>query len=172
MTQTYKIEPSFKHYGCLVDALGRAGLLEEALEVIRSMPMNPDAVMWGTLLSACWRHENIEIGQWVAKKIIELDPSESCSHVLMSNAYAASGHFEEAIQERVLMKEKQVKKQPGCSSIEVNGVVHEFISGGRLHPQVQDIYDLSDDLSLMLRDEVQLVLDSDSAGAFQTERER
>ncbi|KAE9456731.1 hypothetical protein C3L33_11366, partial [Rhododendron williamsianum] len=162
MTETYKIEPSFKHYGCLVDALGRAGLLEEAQEVIRSMPMDPDAVMWGTLLSACWRHENIEIGQWVAKKIIELDPSESCSHVLMANAYAASGHFEEAIQERVLMKEKQVEKQPGCSSIEVNGVVHEFVAGGRLHPQVQDIYDLSNDLSLMLRDEGQPVLDSDS----------
>ncbi|GFS38641.1 pentatricopeptide repeat (PPR-like) superfamily protein [Actinidia rufa] len=161
MTETYRIEPSMKHYGCLVDVLGRAGLLREAEEVIRSMSMNPDAAIWGSLLSACWKHGNVEIGQWVAKNLTEFDPSESCGYVLMSNVYATSGHFEKAMQERISMKKKQIEKQPGCSSIEVDGEVHEFVAGSRLHPRIQEIYCISNNLSSMLQQE-QLVLGSDS----------
>ncbi|KAI8006606.1 Pentatricopeptide repeat-containing protein [Camellia lanceoleosa] len=143
MTKKYNIEPSMRHYGCLVDVLGRAGLVEEAEEVIMtSMPMSPDEVILGSLLSACWKHGNVEIGQRVAKKLVELNPSESCGYVLMSNFYAASGEFEKAMAERIAMK----KKQPGCSSIEIDGVVHEFVAGGRrLNPQIQEIYYLSND---------------------------
>ncbi|GFS45337.1 pentatricopeptide repeat (PPR-like) superfamily protein [Actinidia rufa] len=122
---------------------GRAGLLREAEEVIRSMPMNPDAAIWGSLISACWKHGNVEIGQWVAKNLTELDPSESCGYVLMSNVYATSSHFEKAMQERISMKKKQIEKQPGCSSIEVDGEVHEFVAGSRLHPRIQEIYCIS-----------------------------
>ncbi|KAI8006611.1 Pentatricopeptide repeat-containing protein [Camellia lanceoleosa] len=143
MTKKYNIEPSMRHYGCLVDVLGRAGLVEEAEEVIMTgMPMSPDEVILGSLLSACWKHGNVEIGQRVAKKLVELNPRESCGYVLMSNFYAASGEFEKAMAERIAMK----KKQPGCSSIEIDGVVHEFVAGGRrLNPQIQEIYYLSND---------------------------
>ncbi|KAA8524149.1 hypothetical protein F0562_010420 [Nyssa sinensis] len=129
LTKTYKIEPSIKHYGCMVDVLGRAGLLTEAGGLIRSMPMNPDAIIWGSLLSACRKYGNIEMAKWAAKNLIELNPSESCGYLLMSNVYAASSQFEKAMQERIAMKEKQIKKQPGCSLIEVNGEVHEFVAG-------------------------------------------
>lgn len=160
MTEEYKIEPSLKHYGCLVDALGRAGLLQEAEEVIRSMPRRPDSVIWGSLLSACWKHGNNEIGQRVAKILIELDPSESSGHVLMSNAHAASGEFEKAIHERVLMKKKQIEKQPGCSLIEVDGVVHEFVAGGKLSSQIQEMYfPVNNDLSSVLQEAEQLVFE-------------
>lgn len=144
MTEIYAIEPSLKHYGCMVDVLGRAGLLEEAEAIIRSMQMKPDEIIWGSFLSSCKRYGNIEMCKWAASHLLELDADDSSGHVLMSNAYAASGHHEKAIQERSLMQEKQIVKQQGGSLIEVNGKVHEFVAGGRLHPQVMEIYDLLD----------------------------
>lgn len=137
MTETYGIEPTIEHYGCMVDVLGRAGLIEEAAELIRSMPMSPDAVIWGSLLSACSNHRNIEFAKWAAQNLSLLDPDDTSAHVLMSNVYAASGHFKKAVEERIKMKKKQMEKQPGCSSIEVNGEVHEFVAGGKWHSQLQ-----------------------------------
>ncbi|KAM7465787.1 hypothetical protein LguiB_013349 [Lonicera macranthoides] len=152
MTERYNIEPTIKHYGCMVDLLGRAGHLQQAKELIRSMLMNPDAIIRGSLLSSCRNHGNVEIGNWAQRHLMELDSNESSGHVLMSNVYAASGHFEKAIKERILMKDKRIEKQPGCSLIEVNGEVHEFIAGGRLHPRAVEIYSVLNDLSLILQE--------------------
>ncbi|KAH0669832.1 hypothetical protein KY285_023976 [Solanum tuberosum] len=113
MKKEYGIEPSIKHYGCMVDILGRAGLVEEAEEVIRSMKLEPDAVIWGSLLSACRSHGNMELARWSAENLLELDPNESSSYVLMANMYAASGQFAEAIDERISMKDKHIEKRTG-----------------------------------------------------------
>ncbi|KAK6776280.1 hypothetical protein RDI58_027281 [Solanum bulbocastanum] len=142
MKKEYGIEPSIKHYGCMVDILGRAGLVEEAEEVIRSMKMEPDAVIWGSLLSACRSHRNMELARWSAENLLELDPNESSGYVLMANMYAASDQFAEAINERISMKDKHIEKEPGCSSVEVNGEVHEFASGRKLNSEFHDIYSL------------------------------
>ncbi|XXG67806.1 hypothetical protein AAC387_Pa06g1065 [Persea americana] len=152
MIKTYKIQPTIKHYSCMVDLLGRAGQLEEAEELMNSMPIDPDVVILGSLLSACRNHGNIEIGERVAKQIIKLDPRESCSYVLLSNAYAATGRFTDAVGMRQMMKEKHVWKDPGCSSVEVDGVVHEFVADGRLHPRAEEIHVLLDELGLMLKE--------------------
>ncbi|CAK7346678.1 unnamed protein product [Dovyalis caffra] len=152
MTETYKIEPSIKHYSCMVDVLGRAGLLEEAEGLIRSMPVNPDAVIWGSLLSSCMKYGNIEMAKRAAKHANELDPNDSSSFVLLSNVYAGYSHFEEAMEQRLSLKEKQIYKEPGCSLIEVNGEVHEFVAGGRLHPRYKEIYHALDDLGLVLKE--------------------
>lgn len=140
MTETYKIKPSIKHYSCMVDLLGRAGQIEEAEQLVRSMPLNPDAILWGSLLAASTKHGNIEAARQAAKSIIELDKNESSSYVLMSNLYATFNQFEEAMEERLLMKENKIEKEPGCSLIEVDGEVHEFVAGGRLHPKAPEIY--------------------------------
>ncbi|KZV19414.1 pentatricopeptide repeat-containing protein chloroplastic-like [Dorcoceras hygrometricum] len=145
MKQEYKIEPSIEHYGCMVDVLGRAGLMEEAVELIKSMPMNPDAVIWGSLLSSCYRYCNVDIAQWAAENLLLSDPDDPSAHVLMSNVYAASGHFKKAIQERALIKNKQMQKQPGCSLIEVNGEVHEFVAGGKWQFQVPDLWSIQNE---------------------------
>ncbi|KAJ9147144.1 hypothetical protein P3X46_029336 [Hevea brasiliensis] len=152
MKERYKIKPSIKHYSCMVDVLGRVGLLEEAEELIRSMPMDPDTIIWGSLLWSCCKYGNIEMANRAAKHLIELDPSESSSFVLMANFFAASGHFEEAIEQRLSVKEKQIEKEPGCSLIEVNGEVHEFVAGGRLHPKSKEIYYLLDFLKLIIKE--------------------
>lgn len=142
MTENYEIEPSIKHYGCMVDVLARAEYIEEAGELIESMPMSPDAIIWGCFLSSCRRCGNIKMAQWAANHLKEFDLDEASGHILMSNVYAATGHFGKAMQERVFMKNRKIEKQPGCSLIEVNGEVHEFVAGGRLHPQATEIYAL------------------------------
>ncbi|KAM1010663.1 pentatricopeptide repeat-containing protein At2g42920, chloroplastic-like [Malus sylvestris] len=150
MTRSYKIEPSIKHYSCMVNVLGRAGLLEEAEELIDNMPVKADAIIWGSLLSSCRKHSNIEMAKRAAKRVIELDPNDSCGYVLMSNVYAASSRFQEAMKERLSMKEQKIEKEPGCSLIEVDGEVHEFIAGGRLHHKAPEIYSLLDELGFMI----------------------
>ncbi|KAI0501159.1 hypothetical protein KFK09_016102 [Dendrobium nobile] len=74
MTKVYKIESSIEHYSCLVDALGRAGLVKEAKDLILRMPIKPDSVIWGSLLSACRVHVNAEIGNEATTRLLGLDP--------------------------------------------------------------------------------------------------
>lgn len=150
MTEKYGILPSLKHYSCLIDLLGRLGFIEEAEELIRTMPFEADEVIWGSLLFSCWKHGNEEVAEKAAKKMMELDPKESSTYVVMSNVYAASWRFEEAVEQRVSMKEMGIGKEPGCSSIEVEGEVHEFMAGGgRRHPCSEEIYGL---LQVLRRD--------------------
>ncbi|KAF9587883.1 hypothetical protein IFM89_006137 [Coptis chinensis] len=152
MTETYVIEPTIKHYGCMVDVLGRAGLLEEAEALITNMSIKADAIIWGSLLSACRDHGNVEMGERAAKRLVELDPSDSGSYILLSNVYASSGRYEEAMDARRSMQERGTKKEPGCSLIEVNGEVHEFVVGGISHPRAIEIHALLDELGLMLKE--------------------
>ncbi|KAL5998670.1 hypothetical protein ACLOJK_009614 [Asimina triloba] len=152
MIETYELEPTIKHYSCVIDVLGRAGYLEEAKDLIRRMPLEPDIVLWGSLLSACRSHGNVEMGEWVAKKMIQLDQCDDSWYVPLANAYAGDGRFRDAMDLRLAMKEKQIQKEPGCSLIEVNGVVNEFVSGGRLHPQARNIYAMLDFLGLQLQE--------------------
>ncbi|KDP46908.1 hypothetical protein JCGZ_10399 [Jatropha curcas] len=140
MKERYKIKPSMKHYSSIVDVLGRAGCIEEAEELIRRMPMDPDTIIWGSLLWSCCKYGNKDVAKRAAKRLIELDPSESSGFVLMANVYAASSNIEEAIKQRLSLKEMQIEKETGCSSIEVNGEVHEFVAGGRKHPKAKAIY--------------------------------
>lgn len=139
MTEKYKIDPSIKHYNCMVDVLGQVGFLEEANQLIKNMPIEPDFIIWGSLLSACRKHGNVEMAAWAAKHIHETDSNDSAAYILMSNVYASSGHFENAIKQRVSMREKKVSKERGGSSIEINGQVKEFASAGKLQPEMQEL---------------------------------
>ncbi|CAA7055847.1 unnamed protein product [Microthlaspi erraticum] len=142
MREKHSIEPSVKHYTCMVNVLGGAGLLGEAEAMIKNMPVEQDAVIWSCLLSACRRTGDVEMAERAAKRLEELDPDETCGYVLMSNAYASHGLFEEAVEQRVLMKERRMEKEIGCSSIEVDLEVHEFVSCGKKHPKSPEIYSL------------------------------
>ncbi|KAG6419411.1 hypothetical protein SASPL_121633 [Salvia splendens] len=129
LTEEYGMEAKIEHCGCMVDALGRAGMVEEAAEFVASMPMEPDVVVWGSLLAACRNHGgSVEVAEWAARNLRLLDGTETSAHVLMPNVYAGSGDFEKAVEER-----KEMEKEPGCSLIEVNGEVHEFVAAGNWH---------------------------------------
>ncbi|XP_022890046.1 pentatricopeptide repeat-containing protein At4g21065-like [Olea europaea var. sylvestris] len=140
MTTDYGLIPSIEHYGCMVDLLSRAGLLQEAYEFIKDMPMKPNAVVWGTLLGGCKVHKNIEMAEEAIRHLHELDPLNDGYYVLLSNIYADAKRWEDAARVRKLMKDRQVKKTPGWSSIVVKGVVHEFVAGDETHPQAEEVF--------------------------------
>ncbi|KAJ6312120.1 hypothetical protein OIU77_013802 [Salix suchowensis] len=129
MTEVYGIIPGIKHYGCMVDLLGRAGLLYEAYKFIDELPIKPTPILWRTLLSACSSHGNLELAKQVMKQISELDDSHGGDYVILSNLCARAGKWEDVDTLRKLMIHKGAVKIPGVSSIELDNVVHEFFSG-------------------------------------------
>eukprot|EP01018_Ginkgo_biloba_P030859 Gb_11981 [translate_table: standard] len=140
MKQDHGIAPRVDHYTCMVGLLGRAGRLVEAEALIKEMPFQPDSVVWRALLSACTIHGNMEIGKRVAQCILELEPRDHASSVMLSNIYAAAGRWDEVASVRKLMRDRGVKKEAGCSWIEVKNQVHSFMVGDILHPQMEAIY--------------------------------
>ncbi|KAF8408263.1 hypothetical protein HHK36_007412 [Tetracentron sinense] len=151
MRRNYGIFPRLEHYGCMVDVLGRAGLVNEALDFIKNMPIEPDAALWAALLNACSVHKNVEIGEFVGRILIELDPLNDANYVMLSNIYAYAKRWADAVEIRSLMKGRGVKKCPGCSVIEVEGVVHEFFVGDSSDPRFEALRPMLDEMSTRLR---------------------
>lgn len=142
MQRVYNIEPKVQHYGCMVDILSRAGHIEAAKKLVEMMPIEPNDVIWRTLLSACQIYENLSVGEPVAQQLIELNSSNPSSYVLLSNIYANGGMWDYAKMIRTEMKERNLKKIPGCSWIELEGIVHQFLVQDKSHPQVSEIYSI------------------------------
>ncbi|CAN1280620.1 Pentatricopeptide repeat-containing protein At5g19020, mitochondrial [Linum perenne] len=117
MKSEHKVNPDIKHYGCMVDLLGRSGQLEEAEKLIKSMPMEADVVIWGTLLSACRTHENVDVGKRAAENLARLEPSHGASRVLLSNLYADAGKWEDAFSVRKTMHSNRIQRLPGYSGV-------------------------------------------------------
>lgn len=151
MVEVHGIEPRKEHFGCMVDLLGRAGMLEEARKLISEMPMSPDVGVLGALLGACKIHGNVELGEHIGRIVIELEPENSGRYVLLANLYANAGRWEDVANVRRLMNDRGVKKVPGFSMIELEGVVNEFIAGGGAHPQTKEIYAKVDEMLKCIR---------------------
>lgn len=118
--QQYKIVPSIKHYTCIVDLLARAGRLEEALDFIEKMPVQPDTSLFGAFLHGCGLYSRFDLGEVAIKKMLELDPDKACYFVLISNLYALDGRWNKVNQVRELMRQRCFSKSPGCSMVEMN----------------------------------------------------
>ncbi|OAY65521.1 pentatricopeptide repeat-containing protein At2g13600 [Ananas comosus] len=151
MTELHGIIPSQDHYTCMVDLLGRAGHLKEVEELIKEMQIKPDVVLWNSLLAACRLHDNVELGEWVAEKLFELDSENSGPYVLLSNMYARMGRWADVVRLRRRMKERGVAKQPGCSWIEISRKVHVFLVRDKRHPCRKDIYGILRILKLQMK---------------------
>ncbi|GAB2230456.1 hypothetical protein Drorol1_Dr00014721 [Drosera rotundifolia] len=117
MMNSYKINPNLKHYGCMVDLLCRSGRLDEAEEMINSMPMEADVVIWGTLLAACKSHGNVEVGKRAADRLASLDTSHGAGRVLLSNLYADAEKWEDAFEVRKAMEGQMMTRLPGASGV-------------------------------------------------------
>jgi len=153
MTRDFGVAPLRDHYTCMVDLLGRAGFLEEAKSMIEEMPMQPDSVIWGSLLAACKVHRNITLGKYVAEKLLEVEPSNSGPYVLLSNMYAELGKWEDVMNVRKSMRKEGVTKQPGCSWIKIQGHDHVFMVKDKSHPRKKQIHSLLDILIAEMRPE-------------------
>ncbi|KAM0940643.1 putative tetratricopeptide-like helical domain superfamily [Dioscorea sansibarensis] len=139
MSEIYQLAPKIEHYGCMVDLLGRAGLITEAYELIRVMPLRADVRIWGAMLSACKAHGNVELSQQILGRLLELESCDSGMYVLLSNIFANSDRWGDVNRMRKLMRDMGIKKEPGSSVIEVNGKAHEFLVGEIGHPEKAEI---------------------------------
>lgn len=142
----FGIVPGTEHYACIVSLLGRAGKLLEAKDIIEKMPIEPAAIIWRSLLSACRITGNVELGKYAAEMAISIDPSDSGSYVLLSNILASKGMWVDVKKVRERMDCNGVVKEAGCSWIELNNEVHVFVSRDKAHRDADLIWSILDNL--------------------------
>ncbi|KAF7827524.1 putative pentatricopeptide repeat-containing protein [Senna tora] len=146
------IEPEIEHYGCVVDLLGRSGRVEEAFKFIKKMPIEPTAAIWGSLLGACRVHSNVDIGEFVGHRLIEVEPGNAGNYVILSNLYASVGRWEDVRSLRELMLKKAVLKEPGRSWIELDQILHTFHASDRSHPRREEVFAKVKELSVKFKE--------------------
>ncbi|XP_027360150.1 pentatricopeptide repeat-containing protein At5g16860 [Abrus precatorius] len=146
MSKDFGVDPGAEHYACMVDLLGRAGRLDEAMKLINGMPVEPTPVVWVALLSACRTHSNVELGEFAANRLTKLESGNDGSYTLLSNIYANAKRWKDVAKIRYLMKHTGIKKRPGCSWIQGRKGVVTFFVGDRSHSLSPQIYDKLADL--------------------------
>ncbi|KAJ7520278.1 hypothetical protein O6H91_20G076300 [Diphasiastrum complanatum] len=152
MCKDHDVSPTKEHYACMVDLLARAGCWADAELFINKMPIQPDSVVWMSLLGAARNHGHLEIGRRAFDLVVKLDPKNAAPYVLLSNIYAAAGRKDELAKIRNEMKDAGVKKMPGCSWIEVDKQVHAFVVGDATHPQSKEILAELDRLAGLMKE--------------------
>lgn len=158
MVNYYKIQPRVDHCACMVDLLGRWGFLQEAEEFIYTLKFERHAMIWATMLAACRIHGDDVRGQNAAEKLIELEPQNSSPYVLLSNIYAASGNWDEVNVLRREMREKGVKKLPGCSWIVVEQKTNIFVAGDKSHSSAGKIDLVLKNLTALMKEDAYATL--------------
>ncbi|KAI4387549.1 hypothetical protein MLD38_005374 [Melastoma candidum] len=140
MVSEHGITPIADHYTCMIDLFSRSGKLHEAKAFIENMPFSPDAFGWATLLSSCRLHGNTEIGKWAADSLMELDPHNPASYVLLANIFAAEGKWDNVAHLRKGMRDKAIRKEPGFSWIKHQNKLHIFSADDQLSPFLDKIF--------------------------------
>ncbi|KAF8111815.1 hypothetical protein N665_0072s0027 [Sinapis alba] len=144
MSNVHKIQPKTEHYSCMIDLLCRAGCLDEAEKLIDKMRNEGDETLvpvYCSLLSAARNYGNVELAERVAAKLEKVEVSDSSAHTLLASVYASANRWEDVTNVRSKMKDLGIRKFPGCSSVEIDGVPHEFIVGDTSspHPKMDEI---------------------------------
>ena len=151
MSQDYGLVPGLEHNVCLVDMLGRAGLLDEAYRLIKQLNLSAPAI-WTAMLGACKMHKNFDLGVEVAEHLLALEPDNPGHYVLLSNIYALAGRMERVEMVRNKMIRKRLKKQVGYSVIEVDRRPYLFRIGDKSHAQTNELYRYLDELMQRCRE--------------------
>ncbi|KAL5232109.1 hypothetical protein ABZP36_030885 [Zizania latifolia] len=142
MTRDYGLTASAEHYACVIDLLARSGRLGKAWKTVKDMPMEPTAVVWVALLSACRVHSNVELAEYALNKLVEMNAENDGSYTLISNIYANAGQWKDVARIRHMMKKSGIKKRPGCSWVHSKKGTASFFVGDRSHPLSTQIYAL------------------------------
>ncbi|CAM8998139.1 unnamed protein product [Rhodiola kirilowii] len=151
MKEEFGIKPNIEHYGCMVDLLGRAGLVRDAYKYIQDMPIPPNAVIWRMLLGACAMHKNIVIGEIARAQLQILEPGHSGDYVLISNLYASERRWSDVHKVRRKMVRDGVRKAPGHSYVELGNCIHEFVMGDKSHVRADEIYKMLEEIMRLLK---------------------
>ncbi|AEE76973.1 unnamed protein product [Arabidopsis thaliana] len=152
MINKYKIQPSEKHYVCLIDLLARAGRVEEALDMINSEKLDNALPIWVALLSGCINHRNLSVGDIAANKILQLNPDSIGIQTLVSNFFATANKWKEVAKVRKLMRNGAMEKVPGYSAIEVNGELRTFLMEDLSHHEHYHMLQVLRNLKTEIRD--------------------
>ncbi|XP_057425778.1 pentatricopeptide repeat-containing protein At2g22410, mitochondrial-like [Lotus japonicus] len=145
MSTVYGVNPQMEHYGCVVDLLGRGGLLSEAYHLILNMPFKANAVIWRALLSACKVHGDVELAKLACQELLAVEHDHGARYVMLSNMLADMDQHDEAASVRKAIDNVGIQKPPGWSYVEMNGALHKFLAGDKSHPEAKAT-------ELMLRD--------------------
>ncbi|KAH7862769.1 hypothetical protein Vadar_009242 [Vaccinium darrowii] len=153
MTNVYNIEAHSEHYTCLIDLLGRASHLDDALKVLTSMPSEPGSDELGAFIGACKVHGNSELANWAAEKLFVVEPGKHANYTLLGNTYASSGCWVDVARIRKMMRDRCNHKVPGCSWIEIAGGIHTFVSSDKSHLRALEAYALLELLVRLMQEE-------------------
>ncbi|KAI7982192.1 Pentatricopeptide repeat-containing protein [Camellia lanceoleosa] len=158
MVADYRIKPTVEDYSCLIDLLGRAGRLCEAFGILqRTESIRDDFGLLSTLFSACHLHGELELGEEIARFLIEKDRDDPSTYIVLANMYASAKRWDEARKVRLRMKELGLKKNPGCSWIEVGKRIQPFFVEDKSHPEAELVYDCLASIAVhMEKDELEL----------------
>ncbi|XP_024963443.1 pentatricopeptide repeat-containing protein At5g27110 [Cynara cardunculus var. scolymus] len=142
MVHDYGIQPKVADYSCLVDLLGRAGRLHDAYDILRrTVSIREDVELLSTLFSACYLHGDLELGEEIASLIIDKDPDDPSTYIVMANMYASIKKWDEARKVRLKMKELGLRKNPGCAWIEIDKKIEAFFVEDKSIPKAGMVYE-------------------------------
>ncbi|KAK9071766.1 hypothetical protein SSX86_008195 [Deinandra increscens subsp. villosa] len=147
MERDYGVPPEIEHYGCVIDLLGRGGRLQEAFRLVRTMPVEPNVIIWGALLGACRLYNAVELAQDVLEHLVKLEPQNAGNYSMLSNIYAATGNWAGVADVRMKMQNTGNEKQSGASLIELEDSIHKFTVKNTSHPASDKIYQMVDGLT-------------------------
>lgn len=150
ISSVYGMTPRDEHYACMVDILSRAGRFGEVESFVEEMKLTSNALIWAIILGACTKHRNVKFGERAAKELFELKHETDSTYILLSNIFPSKGRWEDVKKMRALMSSHGVKKEPGCSWVEINNKIHVFVSGG-VHPNIMEIHSKLEELGQKLR---------------------
>ncbi|KAL7150888.1 hypothetical protein ABFS83_05G144500 [Erythranthe nasuta] len=151
MVNDYGIRPRIEHYGCMVDLLSRAGLVNEAVEFIDKMPVAPNPVIWRSLISACRAQDQLNLGERITKDLISNEPMHEANYVLLSGIYAKMSNWQKKTTVREEMGKKGIRKIPGSTMIELDNGIYEFVAGDKSNGEYRKIYEMVDEMEKKIR---------------------
>ncbi|KAM5553404.1 pentatricopeptide repeat-containing protein [Rosa sericea] len=150
-TTDYGIKPTVEICACVVDLLSRSGELDRALNFIKMMPVEPGPSVWGALVTASVLHGNRDMQDLAYKFLIQLEPENPSNYISASNFHASSRRWDVVAETRTMMKDRGLKKTPGCSWISITGKTHSFYVADKVHPCCDSIYEMLDYLILVMK---------------------
>ncbi|KAI4346739.1 hypothetical protein L6164_007611 [Bauhinia variegata] len=140
MVSKYNMHPSMEHYACMVDLLGRANRLDEAIKLMDNMHIEPGHQVWGSLLGSCRIHCNVELAERASSVLFELEPRNAGNYVLLADIYAEAKMWDEVKRVKNLCEARGLLKVPGCSWIEVRRKIYSFVSVDEINPQIEQLH--------------------------------
>ncbi|GMH22684.1 hypothetical protein Nepgr_024527 [Nepenthes gracilis] len=150
MFKLHGVAPCLEHYACVIDLLGRVGLIEEAKMMIDQMPVSPDAQIWQILLSACSIYGKLDLGKVAAMELLKLHPDNDSAYVLLSGLYAKASNWDAVRRLRKEMKNEVKYKEPGYSWIEIGKFIYYFLAEDTSHTEIELIYQNLHSLSMQI----------------------